>query len=273
MIQFTKDCMIGVENLDNQHRYLFELMQKGIDVLNNQYILDRYEKVKEILRELDEYAEEHFDYEENYMVQIRDPELILQRIQHNYFRRKVEEMMVVNINDDEDQQRLMEELISFLAKWLYRHIISSDILIGKLPPLDEWLVKENPCEFTDEYRTGIALIDEEHKELFRITAKANDMVRYGITQEGVDEVLTILKELRQYTVEHFQDEEEYMESIQYDGFEIQKRAHNAFIDRIDEVNIQNMEDNLQQNLEELVEYLLGWLVNHIMNLDKKIPTY
>lgn len=271
MIQFTKDCMIGVENLDNQHRYLFELMQKGIDVLNNQYILDRYEKVKEILRELDEYAEEHFDYEENYMIQIRDPELILQRIQHNYFRRKVEEMMVVNINEDEDQQMLMEELISFLAKWLSRHIISSDILIGKLPPLDEWLVKENPCEFTDEYRTGIALIDEEHKELFRITAKANDMVRYGITQEGVDEVLTILKELRQYTVEHFQDEEEYMESIHYEGLEAQKRAHESFVDKLDTIDEVALRNDPQTYLQSLIEFLLGWLINHILYTDKKIP--
>lgn len=32
-----------------------------------------------------------------------------------------------------------------------------------------------------------------------------------------------------------------------------------------------VEGNPQRYLEELVEYLLGWLVNHILNLDKKIP--
>lgn len=271
MIQFTKDCILGVEDIDNEHRHLFDLMQKGIDILNDQYILDRYEQVKEILRELDEYAEVHFDHEEEYMIKIRDPELILQRIQHDFFRRKIEEMLVTNINEDEEQQELMEDLINFLAKWLYRHIIGSDILIGKLPPLDEWMVKENPCEFTDEYRTGIALIDEEHKELFRITAKANDLVRYGVTQEGVVEVLKILKELKQYTAEHFQDEEEYMESIHYEGLEAQKRAHETFIDRLDTIDEEALKNDTQTYLQSLIEFLLGWLINHILHTDKKIP--
>ena len=43
------------------------------------------------------------------------------------------------------------DLVTFLAKWLYSHILGSDIMIGKLPPLEEWMIKENYfaviCEF------------------------------------------------------------------------------------------------------------------------------
>ena len=47
----------------------------------------------------------------------------------------------------------------------------------------------------------------------------------------IDNIIVILNELKAYTIEHFGDEEEYMESIRYEGLAAQKRAHEAFIDK------------------------------------------
>ena len=149
MFQFTDDCIIGVEEIDNEHRYLFELINNGIDVLHNEYIEDHYEEIKEILEKLDNYAEEHFAHEEAYMEKICDPELIMQRTQHMFFREKIRGCSFQNIDDEESQHQVLEDLMNFLAKWLYHHIISSDMMIGKLPPLEEWMVRENPFEFTE----------------------------------------------------------------------------------------------------------------------------
>lgn len=271
MFQFTNDCLLGVEKIDEEHRHLFELLNQGYEMLQNEYRGDKYSEIKNLLEELEEYADQHFSHEEEYMEKICDPELILQRSQHLAFRQTITEFLVHNIDDEDEQQQLLEKLINFLAKWLYNHIIASDILIGKLPPLEEWMIRENPCEFMEEYKTGIAMIDHEHEILFEIVGRANDLVCSGTVRENPEEVLKILAELADYSQTHFADEEEYMKNIGYEGYNSQKRAHEAFLARLDAVEGEMKDRNPQTYMQSLVEFLLGWLVNHILQSDKRIP--
>lgn len=270
MFEFTEDCIVGIEQIDDEHRYLFELLNTGIEMVQNNYLADRYEDLKNLMLELEDYAEQHFTHEEAYMEQIRDPELILQRSQHLIFRERIRGWSFENVDEAEDQQRVLEELLNFLARWLYHHIIGSDTMIGKMPPLEEWMIRENPCEFTEEYQTGIELIDAEHRELFRIIDKVNQMVRSQVDKSDVAAIMNILHELQDYTQSHFADEEEYMESIHYDKIEVQKRAHAIFIEKFDTITAEEIEKNPQEYMESLIEFLLGWLIQHILHLDKKI---
>ena len=272
MFQFTKDCIIGIELLDQEHKYLFELINSILDMLKNHYVPDRYSEIKNLLQELDNYAEQHFEHEEAYMEEICDPELIIQRSQHMVFRNKVRNWEFTDIDEFDEQKKMLEEMMLFLAEWLYQHIIGSDTMIGKLPPLEEWMVKENICEFSEEYMIGNDLIDNEHRELCRLIGKANDLVREGIEAFQCDEIMELLGELKAYTEFHFTDEEEYMESIQYEGLEAQKRAHKAFVYKIGEIQRKDIEEHPQEYMQSLVEYLLSWLINHILHTDKKIPT-
>ena len=271
MFRFTKDCMLGIEQLDAEHQHLFELINNGIEMLQNDYVRERYTEIKQLLDELEHYADEHFAHEEAYMEEIRDPELILQRSQHMFFTDKIREWSFYNIDEEEDQRELLTELLQFLAKWLYHHIVGSDTMIGKLPPLEEWMIRENPCEFTEEYMTGIPLIDKEHQILFEIMERANRLIRNFTAGEAYDSIMEILQELKEYTAFHFADEEEYMERIHYDGLEAQKRAHESFIDKIENVREEDIDRNPREYLESLMEFLLGWLINHILHTDKKIP--
>ena len=38
MFQFTKDCMLGIEQIDKEHQHLFELINDGIEILQNEYV-------------------------------------------------------------------------------------------------------------------------------------------------------------------------------------------------------------------------------------------
>lgn len=270
MFEFTDDCRIGIEMIDDEHRHLFDILNKAYVLVTTDYHSDYYQQLKDIISELDNYAELHFAHEEAYMAQIRDPELILQRAQHTFFREKILAFDLINIDDLQDQQQVLSDLVLFLAKWLYSHILGSDIMIGKLPPLEEWMIKENPCEFTDEYLVGIDLIDGEHRELFSIVDRANRLVKTYDAVSGYDRIVGILNELKDYTIEHFRDEEEYMESIHYEGIDAQKRAHAAFIDKLENIDYNEIEENPQESLQKLLEFLLGWLINHILYVDKKI---
>ena len=271
MFEFTNDCLIGHEILDQDHKKMFELLNKCLYVLHDEFILDKYDNMKSIFEELLDYSNFHFAREEAYMMEIRDAELVMQRVQHNHFRNELWKIVGKNIDELEDQIKVLDETVNFLIEWLYQHIIGSDALIGKLDPVEEWMVKENPCEFSDEYKTDIPLIDAEHETLFDITRKVYDILKEGATEEDSEDIIVILKELREYTSSHFADEEEYMNSIQYEGLEAQMRAHKSFIAELDDIDENEIRNNPQEYAKSLVEFLLGWLINHILKVDKKIP--
>ena len=67
-----------------------------------------------------------------------------------------------------------------------------------------------------------------------------------------------------------------MERIHYPELPSQKRAHAAFVDRLVNIDLDEMEDlddNQQVYLLDLIPCLLNWLANHILACDKKIGEY
>lgn len=270
MYQFTEDCLTGIPEIDEQHEKLFGLINNILELLQNEILDDKYHQLKQILEELKEYADVHFASEEAYMAAINDPELELQKKQHIIFREKINSMEFSDMDDIEGQQEILQELMCYLTRWLYHHILSSDIMIGKMPPMEEWRNQTDPCAFTEKYLTGIPLIDGEHETLFEIIGRANDLVKAELLHDKYDEIVGILNELREYTKEHFRDEEEYMESIRYPGLQAQKRAHQIFESKLEELDLEQIDENQQGYLEELMEFLFGWLSNHILKSDKLI---
>ncbi len=267
MYHFTDDCLIGVEKIDNEHRELFRIINETHELLDNQILNDKYDRILETLDRLEEYAEVHFQHEEEYMASIRHPELALQKQQHLFFRDKINGI-TNSFSSDLAQQAMLDDLLRYLVTWLYRHIISSDLMIGKLKPSQERTVPS----FSDEYVTNIPLVDKEHRELFRIIGEVYRVMMDELAFDKYDEIVHLLEELREYTKFHFQDEELYMESIHYEGLPAQKRAHEAFVSRLEEMDLEHIDENQQETLEDLMEFLTEWLVNHILHTDKKIPT-
>lgn len=265
MYLFTDDCLIGMEMIDNEHRGLFRIINETQELLENEILEDKYDRIRVMLEQLKTYAEEHFKHEENYMESIQHPELKIQKQQHLVFCTKINEADAVV--DGRDQQEFLEDLLRYLVKWLYRHIIGSDLMIGKMRPLEE---TNKVPEFTDEYLTGISVIDKEHRELFRIIGDVQRLIADEYMNDKYDEIIHLIDELKDYTKFHFEDEEEYMKNINYPGLEAQKRAHDAFVGRLEEINLGEVDENQQDTLEELMGFLTEWLVNHILNSDKKI---
>ena len=70
-------------------------------------------------------------------------------------------------------------------------------------------------EMKPEYYIGIDMIDEEHKQLFKYADEAYELLHDEFTPDKYDKIDAILRQLHDYTVKHFTDEEQYMESIHY----------------------------------------------------------
>ena len=123
--------------------------------------------------------------------------------------------------------------------------------------------------FKDEYLTGVELVDEEHKELFRIIGQVHEIIADGFKTDENDEIIRLLEELRIYTKSHFQDEEEYLRSIRYEGLEAQKAAHEILSAGLDEIDLNKIGVHQEKMVEELITFQAEWLADHILHMDKK----
>ena len=125
-------------------------------------------------------------------------------------------------------------------------------------------------EFKEEYVTGIASVDTEHKRLFEIADEAYQLTKEEFLVDKYDQVRHILGELKEYALQHFEHEEAYMESINYKHMFIQKVKHDQFREKINDMNLEHLDENTDSMLEEILEYLTNWLINHILEHDKQI---
>ena len=262
MYQFTNDLLIGIEEIDSEHKIFFSIINEALSSLQAEDI-NIHALAKETLSRLLEYARTHFAHEEAYMQKIQDPELSSQKQEHADFINRIKNISFHNLGDYEVRQKL-EELLKYLSSWLFKHIVSSDTLIGKF---------ESPFSFTSKYHTGIELIDEEHRRLFEIIANADKIIHTDLLHDKYDEIIHILSELKEYTIVHFHDEEEYMKQIQYPELAKQQIAHESFIEKLASIDLDSLDDNQQAYLEDLIAFLLNWLSVHILQMDMKISEF
>ena len=125
-------------------------------------------------------------------------------------------------------------------------------------------------EMKDEFKTGIDFIDEQHARLFEIANEAYTLLKNDFTIDKYDKVIDLVDELKDYTVFHFNAEEEYMDSINYKRRFTQKIEHDAFIKKINEVDYKTIDSDPDKYILELLELLNQWLTGHILHNDKLI---
>lgn len=124
---------------------------------------------------------------------------------------------------------------------------------------------------SSEYLTGIAVLDEQHKQLFILTNQAQTLLKDQNMLYKFDELKDILKGIREYTLSHFTEEETYMENAAYPKLEEHLALHRKFMEdltRIDEEAARVSLGTQDSILAELMDYLTEWLQRHIMLIDK-----
>lgn len=122
----------------------------------------------------------------------------------------------------------------------------------------------------EEYLTGIPQIDEEHTRLFELAEEAYQLMQDDYLHDKYDQLVGILDELKEYTKIHFAHEEEYMEFIDYQAIFIQRAQHKAFIQKLESLNYEDVDENQEETISDILSFLTDWLINHIVKLDKLI---
>lgn len=124
--------------------------------------------------------------------------------------------------------------------------------------------------WSNRYDIGVDIIDREHRKLFRIL---NKLFEFGQQKEKSQWVCQeAVKYFKDHALQHFQDEENYMMSIDYAGFKLHKRIHDNFR----EITLPVLEKELEltsyagNSIDHFLGVCAGWLIGHTLTEDQAI---
>ncbi len=123
----------------------------------------------------------------------------------------------------------------------------------------------------DKYLLDVIEIDEQHKKLVGIINTFYDILEKGL------EVYTqnrdrVLKEIVDYTIYHFGQEETLFDNFGYTTSDFHKQQHKAFVEEVGRYITRLQDSTVEQGLK-FYDYLVTWLLSHIGKSDKAWASY
>lgn len=131
MYEMKKEYFTGIPMIDEEHAQLFAYANQIYELLQDEFVADKYDHIRDLLEKLADYAKHHFADEEAYMESIQYKKIFTQKIQHQAFVDELDKYDLDAIDRAENQQEVISNLLSFVTDWLVEHILNLDTQIGK----------------------------------------------------------------------------------------------------------------------------------------------
>lgn len=127
-----------------------------------------------------------------------------------------------------------------------------------------------PLTCTDDMKTGVASIDDEHLILVNMLNMANEQ----LTDGGDMQLDEIIRDLLSYALYHFDNEEELMLKNHYPEVLREKhfQEHRKFSAAVARFQ-QDISQGKPVSGGALLDFLQAWLVNHILDTDKQLGEF
>lgn len=129
MYEMKDEYLTGIKMIDAEHKRLFEIADEIYQLQKEEFLVDKYDQIREILEELKDYTIMHFEHEEKYMESIGYKKMFTQKIQHEALKTQIAEWDIDAI--DENQDETINEILKIVTDWLVNHILHEDKLIGQ----------------------------------------------------------------------------------------------------------------------------------------------
>ncbi len=120
MLEWKEEYSLGLQEIDNQHIKLIELINRLYDAFIKRQQSD---EVIKVIVELSEYIDVHFSTEEVYFKRFNYAETTEHIKEHHFFIEKVKEFQT---QAKENKGRYVFNIINFLQDWLVNHITVTD---------------------------------------------------------------------------------------------------------------------------------------------------
>ena len=120
---------------------------------------------------------------------------------------------------------------------------------------------------------NIRSIDEQHMELFRLGTNLYNLVSVKDGVDRYDEIMSVVSELANYTVEHFTFEEGMMKTNDYPNFNEHKVQHDAFIDKIKSIKSEEVDMRQRKVAMDLIVFVANWIEKHILVTDMQYKEF
>lgn len=117
--------------------------------------------------------------------------------------------------------------------------------------------------------TGNKEIDNQHKQLVETLNLLYDAMRH---EHGNDQIAPILMKLKDYTIYHFNSEQNLFSKSNYPETEDHIKTHKEFTDTLIKWEKEFKEGKFLLSIE-ILEFLTNWLLNHIQKTDKQMVKY
>ncbi len=120
LIKWRDSYSVGVEQFDNEHRKLVELINRMFVIVRDK---DDVSAVSDAVGRLIDYTQFHFKSEEAALQQAGFPNLGAHKKQHAELERQVIAFQQRILTENES---VRVEFYSFLREWLIKHILEED---------------------------------------------------------------------------------------------------------------------------------------------------
>ncbi len=109
-------------------------------------------------------------------------------------------------------------------------------------------------------------MNDQHKHLIGLME-----ILYQVNESdaGKEAVIEAVKNLMDYVVIHFRDEEDYMEAVNFHGFEAHKQIHQHLLDDLEQFAKDFVASNEEKLSGEFMAFLSLWINVHIVAIDTK----
>lgn len=116
--------------------------------------------------------------------------------------------------------------------------------------------------WTWDLESGIPVIDTQHKRIIEFINELDDARQTG----NIDETNHVMEGLLNYTITHFEFEENLQEKAGYPYLKAHRRIHEIFMKKVAEIRTRASKG--ENVAPELLNLLNGWLISHIKGEDR-----
>lgn len=121
--------------------------------------------------------------------------------------------------------------------------------------------------WNSNYKMGIPELDEQHKTLFNIYLKLDEIYKSGFSPNN-DYIWSVLTQLKSYARKHIITEENILRKASYPEYEEQCNNHELFLRMIHQFTVELSYEN-PLIIENLLLFVKKWLISHILKEDRK----